>query len=247
MNAQQINFNPHLSVDCVIFGFDGIKLKVLLVKQKEFLSGEVIRRKYKLPGDLIHLREDLDEAAERVLLELTGLKDIFLHQFSVFGEPQRIMDTDDKAWLERTSGVKIERVVTTAYFSLIKIAKSNPKKELNNDAIWHDIKKLPPLTFDHKTIILKGLESLRKEIRFEPICFELLPGKFTIRQIQTLYEVILDQKLDNRNFRKKLLKACYIEALNIKQRDVAHKPAMYYAFNSKKYLESRKDVLYYNF
>jgi 8-oxo-dGTP diphosphatase len=137
--------------------------------------------------------------------------------------------------------------VTTAYYSLIRIGKSKTENELSNNASWHNVKKLPDLTFDHRAIILKGLESLWNEIRFEPLCFELLPGKFTVRQIQTLYEVVIGHKLDNRNFRKKLLKACYIEQLNEKQKGVAHKPALYYRFSKKKYEESRTDILYYNF
>jgi len=248
MNSPAANFNPHLSVDCVIFGFDGEHLRVLLIKRTGSSNGVADGRKYKLPGDLIHLREDLDGAAKRVLSELTGLENIFLRQFSVFGNPMRISDKeDDRNWLEETSGVQITRVVTTAYYSLIRIDKSKSENEHHHNASWHKIKRLPPLTFDHEEIIHKGLESLRNEIRFEPICFELLPGKFTIRQIQTLYEVIIGQKLDNRNFRKKLLKADYIEPLNEKQKGVAHKPALYYRYNRDKYAESREDVLYYNF
>lgn len=247
MPSQQQHFNPHLSVDCVIFGFTGKQMKVLLIERTGSPEQGGEKKRYKLPGDLIHIREDLDAAAKRVLYELTGLKDIFLHQFSVFGEPDRISVREDKDWLEQTTGMKISRVVTTAYYSLIGIGKSNTRKEISNKASWHDINKLPELFFDHREIIYKGLESLRKEIRYEPICFELLPEKFTIRQIQTLYEVILNQALDNRNFRKKLLKASYIRALNIKQRGVAHKPAMYYSFDRGKYLESRTDMLYYNF
>lgn len=247
MNSQKSNFNPHLSVDCVIFGFDGSRLRVLLVERPMLNGDPTAKKKYKLPGDLIHLREDLEGAAKRILMELTGLENIFLRQFSVFGEPNRIPEGDDKRWLEETSGMVIDRVVTTAYYSLIRIEKSNTESEVSNNATWHNVKKLPPLTFDHHAIIMRGLESLRRAIRFEPLCFELLPGKFTVRQIQTLYEVVIGQKLDNRNFRKKLLKACYIEPSNEKQKGVAHKPALYYRFNKKKFEESRTEILYYNF
>jgi hypothetical protein len=247
MNLQKANFNPHLSVDCVIFGFDGSRLRVLLTERLNPGGAPGESKQYKLPGDLIHLREDLGGAAKRILKELTGLENIFLRQLSVFGNPDRIPDGEDKRWLEETSGVKIDRVVTTAYYSLIRIDKSNTKNELSNHAVWHNIKKLPELTFDHNEIILKGLERLRSEIRFEPLCFELLPGKFTVRQVQSLYEVIIGSKLDNRNFRKKLLRAGYIEPLNEKQKGVAHKPALYYRFNRDKYEETRKDMLYYNF
>lgn len=247
MNEASKNFNPHLSVDCVIFGFTGDQLKVLLVERNGSTSKSRKINKYKLPGDLIHIKEDLTGAAERILYELTGLKNIFLHQFSVFGNPDRMSNDDDRYWLEETSGVSINRVVTTAYFSLISIDNSNSKNEINNNATWHDIANLPQLTFDHSDIIIAGLESLRKEIRYEPICFELLPEQFTIREIQILYEVILGQQLDNRNFRKKLLKAEYIEPLNIRQKGVAHKPAMYYRFNKEIYQTRNKEQSYYNF
>lgn len=247
MNLQKANFNPHISVDCVIFGFDGSRLRVLLNERKAPGENSSGNRRHKLPGDLIHLREDLEGAAKRVLREHTGLENIFLRQFSVFGDPERIPDGEDKRWLEATSGVRIDRVVTTAYYSLIRIDKSNTQNELSNHAEWHNIKKLPALIFDHREIILKVLERLRSEIRFEPLCFELLPGKFTVRQVQSLYEVVIGSKLDNRNFRKKLLRAGYIEPLKEKQKGVAHKPALYYRFNKDKYDEARKDMLYYYF
>jgi len=240
-----VHYNPHLSVDCVIFGFTGDQLKVLLVERINTKPAQ--KTKHKLPGDLIHILEDLNGAAERILYELTGLKNIFLHQFSVFGNPDRMSNEEDRNWLEESSGLTINRVVTTAYFSLIGIDNSNSKNEIKNNASWHDINALPELAFDHAEIIRDGLESLRKEIRYEPICFELLPEKFTIREIQVLYEVILGQQLDNRNFRKKLLKAEYIEPLNIRQKGVAHKPAMYYTFNKDIYEGRNKEQSFYNF
>jgi 8-oxo-dGTP diphosphatase len=240
-------FNPHLSVDCVIFGFDGASLRVLLIKRKGSKQEEKESEKYKLPGDLIIRLEDLYEAAVRVLKELTGLSDIFMKQFHVFGSPDRMANQDDHDWLEQTSGVTITRVVTTAYYSLIRLDKSKSENAARYNASWHDINDLPNLAFDHREIIETGISTLQYDVQNNPICFELLPGKFTIRQIQTLYEVIFNQSLDNRNFRKKLLKAPYIEALNEKQKGVAHKPAMFYRFNREEYQKSRKDVFSYNF
>lgn len=247
MQNPEASFNPHLSVDCVVFGFDGTSLKVLLIEKEIDASEGHVPEKYKLPGDLIIRMEDLHTAAERVLQELTGLSNIFLKQFSVFGEPNRIADNEDKAWLEETSGVAISRVVTTAYYSLVRIDKSNIKNAIKNNASWHEVCKLPNLAFDHEKIIREGIQSLQMDVRNEPICFELLPRKFTLRQTQTLYEAIFGQELDNRNFRKKLLKANYIEPLDEKQNGVAHKPARFYRFNKTKYKNSRKDLLYYNF
>jgi hypothetical protein len=246
MEGQKRHFNPHLSVDCVVFGFQGDSLKVLLIER---YNNHVIgsNRKFKLPGDLIIEMEDLDGAAMRVLRELTGLKDVFLTQFAVFGHPERISEKSDIEWLESTSGVKITRVVTTAYMSLIRIDKSRKENALSNNASWHEVTSLPPLAFDHREIIEKGLERLRYQIRFEPICFELLPGKFTVRQIQTMYECILQKELDNRNFRKKLLKAPYLEPLAEKQNGVAHKPARYYRFNREKFKAGASETSLYNF
>ncbi|HKK63383.1 MAG TPA: NUDIX domain-containing protein [Bacteroidales bacterium] len=246
-NSSLDKFNPQLSVDCVVFGFDGESLKVLLIEREAATSNSGLLRKSKLPGDLIFEMEDLDSAAERVLQKLTGLTNLFLRQFAVFGSPDRMKNKDDKQWLEESSGLEIRRVVTTAYYALIRINNADSEKALSHGARWQDIKKLPELAFDHKEIIIKGLESIKMAIRFEPICFNLLPKKFTIRQLQTLYEVILDQKFDNRNFRKKALKANYIEPSNEKQSGVAHKPAMYYIFNEAAFLESQKDYLYYHF
>ncbi len=247
MKEPLTSFNPHLSVDCVVFGFDGNSLKVLLVEKVADNHAKHIPRKHKLPGDLIIRMEDLYGAAERVLLELTGLSNIFLKQFSVFGTPDRISDPDDIRWLEDTSGVTISRVVTTAYYSLIKIGKSKVKNVVKNNASWHDVANLPDLAFDHEEIIKEGIKSLQMAIRHEPICFELLPRKFTLRETQILYEAILGHELDNRNFRKKLLKAAYIEPLDEKQNGVAHKPARFYKFNKKKYELNRTDILNYNF
>jgi len=245
MHKDNRTFNPHLSVDCVVFGFDGQNLKVLLIEQVYDQAGRT--GKFKLPGDLIIEQEDLDDATKRVLHELTGLSDIFLTQFGVFGHPKRISDPKDLDWLESASGAKITRVVTTAYLSLIKLDSTKHENVVNAKASWHRVQSLPRLAFDHEEIVHAGLRALKQKLKFEPVVFELLPGKFTIRQIQNVYECILGQKLDNRNFRKKLLKAPYLEAMNEKQDGVAHKPARYYCFNKEKYQDTKNDSLLYNF
>ena len=248
MQGEYKNFNPHISVDCVIFGFYEDSLKVLLIERDSLEDNSLKNKKvYKLPGDLIRRMEDLNDAAKRVLEELTGLTNIYLKQFAVFGKPDRLKSKNDREWLEQTSGLTISRVVTSAYYSLIKIHNSKKKNAIKNNASWHCVSELPHLAFDHKAIIRKGIDNLRKTIRYEPLLFEMLPYKFTIRQIQNLYEVILGQELDNRNFRKKLLKAPYVEPLEEKQKGVAHKPARYYKFNKRKFRESRKDALFFNF
>lgn len=239
--------NPHISVDCVVFGFSTNQLKVLLIEREYKDDSGNQARDHKLPGDFITLNEDLDLAASRTLEELTGLKHIFLQQFAFLGEPDRISRESDMNWLNRTTGLEIHRVVTAAYFSLINITESNSEFAIKNNAYWMDIKEVPALAFDHSQIIERGLFHLRMALRNEPIGFELLPEKFTIRELQSLYEVILDCDLDNRNFRKKILKSNYLIQLDEKQSGVAHKPAYYYRFDKDIYEEQKKEYLGFNF
>lgn len=238
------NLNPHISVDCVIFGFDSTELKILLVKREKLENEDPtqVSGLLKLPGSLIDEYEDLDESAYRVLKELTGLDKIYLKQLSVFGNPKRLSKSNDLLWLKTTSAVNIERVVTVAYYSLVKIDESDPEAHMNSNAFWLPVHNLPELIFDHNQIIIKALENLRKEIRHEPIGFELLPKRFTLRQLQNLYEVILDTKLDNRNFRKKISNLEYLIPLNEKEVGVNHKPAQYYRFDKKIYKKHQKDL-----
>lgn len=241
------SINPHISVDCVIFGFSTSQLKVLLI-QRDYknIEGKLLTD-HKLPGDFITSREDLDLAAARTLNELTGLHHIFLKPFAIFGKPDRISKNTDLIWLKETTGTEIHRVVTTAYFALINISESDENFALKNKATWIDVNQVPELAFDHREIVEKGLNHLKEALRNEPIGFELLPEKFTIRKLQTLYEVILNCKLDNRNFRKKILKTKYLVQLDEKQAGVAHKPAYYYRFDRPIYEKYRKDSLGFNF
>lgn len=246
MNPPGRNINPHISVDCVIFGFSTNQLKVLLIKRNfRDPSGKRIRD-HKLPGDFIDIDEDLDQAASRTLKELTGLKNIYLQPFAFFGRPDRISNPVDVAWLQATTGHQIHRVVTAAYYSLINISETNSDFAIKNKATWVDVKQVPDLAFDHGIIISRGLVHLQNTLRSEPIGFELLPSKFTIRELQTLYEVILDCTLDNRNFRKKVLKSAYMVQLEEKQSGVAHKPARYYRFDRGTYERHRNESLGFN-
>ena len=246
MNLPGRNINPHISVDCVIFGFSKNQLKVLLIRRSFTEPSGRLINDHKLPGDFIAINEDLDLAASRTLEELTGLKDIYLQQFELFGRPDRISKSMDIQWLNETTGHKIERVVTAAYYSLINITDTNSAFAIKNKATWIDIRKVPNLAFDHSTIITRGLSHLQQNLRSEPIGFELLPEKFTIMELQSLYEVILDCELDNRNFRKKILKSKYLVQLEEKQSGVAHKPAYYYRFDRKIYEKYKKEALGFN-
>jgi 8-oxo-dGTP diphosphatase len=233
-NPAVINLNPHVSVDCVIFGFDAGKLKVLLIEREKIPNSRLRGHKLKLPGSLISENEDLDTSAIRTLKELTGLDNIFMKQFGVFGSPDRLRPAEDLAWLRKTSGMNVDRVVTIAYYSLIKISESN----ITSKTIWLPVNELPDLIFDHNRIISKALDVLRLEIRSQPLCFELLPKKFTIRQMQDLYEAILDVNLDNRNFRKKIKPLKFL--ILLPEWGVNHKPARLYRFDKKFYEKHRK-------
>lgn len=228
-----LKLNPHISVDCVIFGFDGENLKVLLIRRR--LPDATALEDLKLPGDFITDEEDLETAAIRVLRELTGLTDIFLKQLWVFGSPNRIHKEIDFTWLRQTTGLPIERVVTVAYYSLIKIGESQQELVKKSNALWVKPEEISELAFDHYEILQRALKTLRGRLQIEPVGFELLPEKFTIRQLQNLYESILGRKLDNRNFRKKILKAEYLVPTSDKENAVAHKPARLYKFDKALY------------
>lgn len=240
-----LKLNPHISIDCVIFGFDGENLKVLLIKRR--LGNSSPETDYKLPGDFITDEEDLEMAAARILHELTGLTDIFLKQLWVFGSPDRIRKEKDMKWLRETTGLPIERVVTVAYYSLIKIVDSQEELISRNNALWMNLNEIPELAFDHTEILQRALKTLRNRLQNEPIGFELLPQVFTIRQLQNLYEVILGRKLDNRNFRKKILKAEYLVPTKNKETEVAHKPARLFKFDKDIYEKAEMKAIGFQF
>ncbi len=229
------NLNPHISVDCVVFGFDHATLKALLVEQ---YPGDKNKNKLKLPGDLIKNDEDLDQAAKRVLHELTGLNQVFLKQFKVFDSPGRIHNPKDIHWLETSKGIHIERVITIAYYSLVSLDNFD---NILQHAHWKALNDTGILAFDHKMILDEALQTIREHIKSEPLVFELLPEKFTLRNLQNVYEVIYNTQFDNRNFRKKIKSLGYIKPLKEKEKGVAHKPAQFYAFDKKKYIQTKQD------
>jgi len=235
------NLYPHISVDCVVFGFDENDLKVLLINRDPSYDS-VQSGKLKLPGDLIIRSEMLAVAAQRILTEFTGLHDIYLKQFGIFDDPQRLNSEGDLKWLVKRVGLKIERVITVAYYSLVKIDKSlQTDLSIAYNACWYPCKSVPSLIFDHNNIIESGLDTLRRELLTEPLCFELLPEKFALNQLQRLYETILGWTLDNRNFRKKIQRLPYIVPLNERQNGISHKPAQLHVFDNEKYTLLKKD------
>ena len=229
-------YNPHISVDCVVFGFDGEKLKVLLIERSIDEQNELYNDK-KLPGSIILNNEDLDEAATRVLTELTGLKNIYLSQFKSFGNPNRTSNPRDILWLERTTQLKIGRIVTVAYTALIKIDRKLVFNAADSSANWYDMKEIAnmQLAFDHNQIIEKGLEHIRHQLKVEPhLLFELLPKKFTISQLRILHDVVHQTRSDVRNFQKKVSQMSYLVMLEELEEGVPHRAARLYKFDRKR-------------
>lgn len=208
----------HLSVDCIIFGYDedGRELKLLLLKRKfQPAQGE-----WSLMGGFLKGDESVDEAAKRVLQQLTGLSNVYMEQLYTFGE------------LGRDPGA---RIVSVAYFALIKIDASDLELIRVHGATWIPISKTPELIFDHSAMVERALKKLQIRARTQPIGFELLPEKFTIPQLQGLYEAIYNKPLDKRNFRRKLLSMDLLEKLEEKEKESSRKGAWYYRFDANKY------------
>lgn len=219
-----MNFEKHfkaaVTVDNVIFGFDKEGLKVLLIKRGE----EPFLDAWALPGYFMLEKEDLDTAAQRVLKQLTGLEDVYLEQVNSFGAVDR-----------HPSG----RVLTVAYYSLIKIKayQFNPQSDVSRFVKWVKLSEAKELAFDHYKILMACFQRLKRRLRTEPVGFELLPRKFTLSELQHLYEEILETKLDKRNFRKKIISMKLLVDLGETQKAVAHRPAKLYKFDKAKYNE----------
>lgn len=217
MSEVESFFKSAFSVDNVIFGFDEGDLKVLLIQR----GADPYRGKWALPGDLVYPNEDLDTAAERVLEQLTGLRGVYLEQVKTFGAVNRH---------------PLGRVITIAYYSLIKISDyAVTPASFAQSASWHAVAHVGHLAFDHNEILETCLRQLKHKVRMAPIGFELLPPKFTLTELQHLYEAILEMDLDKRNFRKKILSMNLLHDLNEVQEGVAHRPAKLYRFDRYKY------------
>lgn len=209
---------PSLTVDCVIFGLDTDNLlKILLIRR----NLPPFKGQWALPGGFVRLGESLEAAARRELQEETGVENLFLEQLYTFGDLNR----DPR-----------ERVVTVAYYALVNLWQHRiyPTTDAD-DAQWFPVSDQPKLAFDHDQIVQVALQRLKGKVRYEPIGFELLPKKFTLSQLQKLYETILEQKLDKRNFRKKILKMDLLIALEETQVNVRHRAARLYQFDEAKY------------
>ncbi|MEO5980164.1 MAG: NUDIX domain-containing protein [Chryseolinea sp.] len=206
-----------LSIDSLIFGFKKTELDVLLVQHGEGIS----KGKWALPGGWIKYSESIDDSANRILKDLTGVSNIYLEQLKAFGSVSRYPN---------------KRVITIAFYALVKPENYILQPGFTAaDAQWFKISEVPELPYDHKAILDHGLRYLKHKVRHEPIGFNLIPKKFTLLQLQELYEAILEQKLDKPNFRRKIMKMDFLELCDEKQTAVSHRAASLFRFDKKKY------------
>jgi ADP-ribose pyrophosphatase YjhB (NUDIX family) len=205
-----------VAVDCIIFGFDGREIKVLLIKR----GFEPEKGKWSLMGGFVGKEENIDDAAARVLKQLTNLSNIYMEQLHCFG----MADRD-------TAG----RVVSVAYSAFINIAEYDERLSREHEAKWFPINKIPALIFDHKQMVKKAKEALMEKVANHPIGFELLPAKFTLPQLQNLYEAIYEMPLDKRNFTRKILSINLLKKLDEKEKESSRKGAFYYVFDRVNY------------
>jgi ADP-ribose pyrophosphatase YjhB (NUDIX family) len=207
-----------VAVDCIVFGYDILEkeIKLLLIKR----SFEPAMGKWSLAGGFVREKESLNEAASRILYQLTGLRDVYMEQSFTYGEIQR----DPGA-----------RVISTSYSALIKIQDIDRKLKELNGAQWQSLARLPYLIFDHRNMVDRALNVLQMQVKVKPVGFALLPEKFTLVQLQNLYEAIYQREIDKRNFRKKILSMNILEKLEEKERETSKKGAFYYKFNEERY------------
>lgn len=214
-----------LTVDAVIFGYDASEneLRVLLIQR----ALPPFQGKWALPGGFVRVGESTDEAVRRELQEEAGLQKVFLEQLYTFSAPER----DPR-----------EHVITVAYVALVQLLNHPPQAATDAaQAAWFSLSELPPLAFDHDQILDTAHRRIQAKIRYEPIGFELLPPKFTLTQLQHLYEAVLGQALDKRNFRKKFLAMELLKDTGEVQQDVAHRAAALWAFDRRRYERLRKE------
>ncbi len=216
LNSYKTHQKILVAVDCIIFGFDGAQLKALLIKR----GFEPEKGKWSVMGGFVGKEESADDAAIRVLFQLTGMNNIYMEQLYTFTDIDR-----DAAG----------RVISIAYFALINIADYSEQLQFEHEAKWFPLNKIPPLIFDHKRMVAKAKELLRHKVANHPIGFELLPPKFTLPQLQNLYEAIYEAPLDKRNFTKKMLSLGILNKLNEKEKTSSRKGAFFYVFDSNKY------------
>lgn len=229
MNQQ---VNPYVSVDCVLLGFDGKNLNALIIRDKGQDNTEE-QGTYKLPGSVIFFDEDLDEAAQRVLKNMTGLVQVNMMQFHAFGGAHRLINPSDSVWLERfyNLGHNVDRIVTIGYVALLRIDRKKEHLKEGYEAQWIPVNDLPKMAFDHNEIVVAAVTRIKKEATLNPtLIFDLLPRKFTASQLRVVMETVLGVKFDIKNFHKKLAQMPYVIPLDEKEDGVSHRAARYFKY-----------------
>jgi ADP-ribose pyrophosphatase YjhB (NUDIX family) len=232
-----LHYVPHVSIDCAIFGYHEQQLKVLLIKHK-FIDG------WCLPGGYIKRTETLVEAANRIVMERTGIGNLFLQQFKTFGDPDRakVNDFDEEKWFKAT-GVRvgkdnwlIDHTISVGFYAITDFVNSTPNPDMmSNECAWFDMNTIPHLEFDHDEMVNEALHTMRVQLYHYPIGYNLLPEKFTLTEIHALYETLLDKKLDISNFPKKLISLGLLKKLNEKRSIGAHRSPHLYTFDKDVY------------
>jgi 8-oxo-dGTP diphosphatase len=240
-----LHYLPHLSIDCAIFGYHEGELKLLLVKNK-------IITNWCLPGGFIKREEGLDEAAGRISKERTGIKNLFLKQFKTFGDPDRNgYRSFDKKRFFKITGVDIpgdcwllDRTASVGFYAITDIANTSPEADLlSSECAWFPIDHLPKLAFDHDEMVKEALLTMRVHLYHYPIGKNMLPDKFTLKEIHLFYETMLGKKLNPSNFPNKLITLGLLEKLDEKRSIGPHRAPTFYKFNSKTYKRALKEGL----
>ncbi|OMQ08941.1 NUDIX domain-containing protein [[Flexibacter] sp. ATCC 35103] len=226
---------PHLSIDCVVFGYNVANMKILLVQLKD-------QENWSLPGGYIRKEEDINQAAKRILTDRTGAHDIYLQQFSVFANANRSQDFfeeyEDGLWNK-------QRFISLGFYALADYEKVNPVVDIfSSNCDWIDINELPNMMMDHKLIFDQALLNLRRELNYKPIGYNLLPEEFTMPELQRLYEIILGKKLNRGNFYRKMIGYDILDKMDEPRMEgKAHKAPNLYRFNIQKYNIALQDGL----
>ena len=231
------NYLPHISIDCVVFGFHEGEMKVLVLKVKN-------EDAWYLPGGFMLKREPIEMAASRILKERTGLDKIFLQQFHVFGDPERSKEHFDmyKDMLPAKENWFTNRFLTIGYYALVDFVETNPTPDqLSALCTWRGLDDLPDFKLDHALILKTALDTLRLQLNYQPIGYNLMPREFTMPELQKLYETILDKKLDRRNFQRRMLGFGILKRSDQPRKGGAHKAPYLYSFDLENYTAALKE------
>lgn len=231
------NYLAHISIDCVVFGFHEGILKVLILEVKD--EGE-----WYLPGGFLFKNEPIEMAANRILAERTGMNEVFLQQFHVFGDPERSKQhfemykdvvTPEENWFAN-------RFLTIGYYALVDFYETDPKPDqFSQRCVWRDLNDLPELKLDHALILKTALDALRLQLHYQPIGYNLMRKEFTMPELQKLYETILDKKLDRRNFQRRMLAFGILKRSEQLRKGGAHKAPYLYSFDLANYQAALKE------